>query len=201
MQPILAVHRLLVALVVAFGLTAASGAHALPLQWASGYDDDILATHDFQFVGEFASLPRVTVYPRRDWVTVCSGSSCADYFQQMMDTALTLALLRQSLLSPEQIAAITAFSGCSPVPNITAQTRNTTSHDDNVVREVAATNIIDSVLGQRSLSLNNNIVTVMYSDGGTEKFKYITMASKHSVVVGSLVKGTGIAGSACSGSS
>ncbi|MFO0157465.1 MAG: hypothetical protein ACK51V_00335, partial [bacterium] len=135
-----------------------------------------------------------------DWVTVCSGSSCADYFQQMMDTALTLALLRQSLLSPDQIAAITAFSGCSRSPRITAQTRDTTSHTEDVLRSVAATNIIDSVLGHRSPFWNDRIVTVMYSDGGTEKFTYITMASIFSVVPGSLVKGTGIAGSACSGS-
>ena len=135
-------------------------------------------------------------------MTVCSGSSCADYAQQMMDTALTLALLRQSQLSPDQIAAITAFAGCSPRPGITAQTKQTTSHEaETSLRWAAATNIIDSVLGQRSISMNGKTITVMYSDGGTEKFIYSTVASTHGARPGSLVMGTGIAGSACSGSS
>jgi hypothetical protein len=66
MQKLLSDHRLLAVLVVSVGLTAASSAHALPPEWEEEYGNDTLFTHDFQFAGEFASLPRVTVIGRRD---------------------------------------------------------------------------------------------------------------------------------------
>lgn len=171
------------------------------------YDDplskgEVIFVHEFDFLGEFASLPRVTVIGYRNWTIVCSGSDCSDYFQLMADAALSLYLLRQIQLSPEQLAAVSAFSACSASPRITPATRQTTSHEQEpTLRWSAATNIIDAAIGQRSLGMNGRTVTVMYSDGGTERFVYATAASTHGAIPGSLVVGSGVAGSACRGAS
>lgn len=122
--------------------------------------------------------------------------------QTYEEQAMMMDILAFSDLSPEQLAAAVHLTPCGNNPVLTQATKSLTSHEEELtLRQVAGTNIIDAVFGARSVALNNREISVMYSDGGTEVFVYRTASSLHTIKANSRVLGTGVAGSACQGTS
>jgi hypothetical protein len=91
-------------------------------------------------------------------------------------------------------------SACSSDPRITEATRNTTSHDEDLIRRTAANQILNAALANFiNTKRDGLILTVEFSDGGLEDYRHTTFGG-WGRVDGTLKLGTGVAGSKCQGS-
>jgi hypothetical protein len=105
-------------------------------------------------------------------------------------------------LEGEEVAANLPVKvrACSSDPRITEATRRTTSHDEDKIRATAANQILSATLSNFvNTRPNGLILTVEFSDGGTEKYRHTSFAGWQPVD-GSLTLGDGVSGSACSSS-
>lgn len=176
-----------VCLVVAFllgylGYLPASNAQ---IYWEPEYDpSQMVWAADFSFAQQ---MERITITGYREWITVCAGQNCSDYFQQMTDARLTAAALSQiQILSSDQVAAMKKKHDIRCAP-INSELKAVTSHADNDTRVMAVQAAFDStfqrnaiadsmwdlfVFGVRvSLGLYGKYTfTATYADGGTEDY-------------------------------
>ncbi len=117
----------------------------------------------------------------------------------MIDVGIMVSITMFMNISDNELVAVVALTPCGN-PKVSPQAYQTTSHEEiDELRWAAATQIIGATIG-RPLVTRPLQVTVMYSDGGTERMQYATMVSAFVGVPGTLKKGDGIVGSACRGS-
>lgn len=88
------------------------------------------------------------------------------------------------------------FTACDAT--LSEQARTTTSTDAFALRVAAATEIINQAIpASDRLSHNGELITIIYSDGGTQTYTYTAASSLHTPKEETLQFGTGVPGSAC----
>lgn len=167
----------------------------------------------------YQELPPVTVTGKRDRTIVCVGGDCQALFDNMrMQAEAALAeylagRFNMPLNEAKTLAELVKMSGCTVAARISPQAYNTTKDTDPLLRAAAASEIIQATMGVRTwngtvwqyvkgffgFGEKVQTFTVMFTDGTKEDYQWHAMASSGTVAVkqGSLVPGSGVAGSAC----
>jgi hypothetical protein len=200
---------------ISFAVITAAGVNAKPID-EQPYEFETAPVFEFELqrLSE-GFVDRVVVTGPRDrggWVTVCTGDGCADLFRQDVNQMhQALAGLRIDPQTALILVEAIKLSACSSNPKLTSQTKVSTSTDSLEARVQAATNIIDTALGARTVGSSvysfltrtpndpkkTPEFTVEFSDGGTEVYIYVPTSSVFFPKEGTLKQGDGQPGSAC----
>lgn len=143
------------------------------------------------------ALERVDITFTRDseWVTLCTGDGCAELYRplpgQVAGTMRDLGADETvAMASPRRLHP----SACnSSDPSV----RDVTQNSIEEVRVAAVKQIVSATYGPlAAVRLNGMIVTVRFSDGATQMFRYDAYGS-YQTPVSNISGGSGVPNSAC----
>jgi hypothetical protein len=115
----------------------------------------------------------------RDTLILAGGLGYPVFFNKMWDW----------LFGPPPIVAMS----CNPAFSIDSSIRQTTSHDEFLERQTAASKIMMAHFSHfNTVGANGKKFIIIYADGGTEEWEYVTVNPARPNNLGKLNKGNGM---------
>jgi len=128
--------------------------------------------------------------------TLCVGNICSDH-STVRETLIRAGGLGYPVFFNKMwgwlfgTPPIVAMS-CNPAFSIDSPTRQTTSHDQFLDRQIAAGKIMMAYFSYlNTIGANKQKFVVIYSDGGTEEWEYVTINPARPTNLGKLTQGNG----------